>query len=96
VRDVGGSYRRALADTVEHFTAGAHRPRRQILTEVRRRLNNDWEASGVNLPLLEAQGQMRSQIQVNYETLVTFFQSTAGQIPKIDRLYLQRTLAVTT
>ena len=26
IRDVGGSYRRAIADTVEHFTGGASRP----------------------------------------------------------------------
>jgi HAD superfamily phosphatase len=26
IRDVSGSYRRALADTVEHFTNNAYRP----------------------------------------------------------------------
>jgi HAD superfamily phosphatase len=26
IRDVGNSYRRALADTVEHFTQGEYRP----------------------------------------------------------------------
>jgi HAD superfamily phosphatase len=77
VRDVGGSYRRALADTVEHFTAGVYRPSQTDIDKLKSEgvWNNDWEASQELIyRYFEAQGQMRSQIQVNYETLVTFFQ----------------------
>lgn len=47
VRDVGNSYRRALADTVEHFTAGAYRPSQVEIDALKAEgiWNNDWEAS---------------------------------------------------
>ena len=78
VRDVGGSYRRALADTVEHFTAGVYRPTQTDIDKLKSEgiWNNDWEASQELIyRYFEAQGQVRSQVQVNYEALVTFFQS---------------------
>ena len=47
VRDVSGSYRRALADTVEHFTGGAYRPSPVEIDQLKSEgiWNNDWEAS---------------------------------------------------
>jgi HAD superfamily phosphatase len=47
IRDVGGSYRRALADTVEHFTHGAYRPSPTDIDLLKGEgiWNNDWEAS---------------------------------------------------
>jgi HAD superfamily phosphatase len=47
VRDVGGSYRRALADTVEHFTQGSYRPSPEEIDRLKSEgiWNNDWEAS---------------------------------------------------
>ncbi|PZV15610.1 MAG: TIGR01548 family HAD-type hydrolase [Leptolyngbya sp.] len=47
IRDVGGSYRRALADTVEHLTNGAYRPSQSEIDTLKAEgiWNNDWEAS---------------------------------------------------
>jgi HAD superfamily phosphatase len=47
IRDVGGSYRRALADTVEHLTDGAYRPSQSEIDVLKGEgvWNNDWEAS---------------------------------------------------
>lgn len=47
IRDVGGSYRKALADTVEHYTAGAYRPSQPDIDALKAEgiWNNDWEAS---------------------------------------------------
>ncbi|NEQ26729.1 MAG: TIGR01548 family HAD-type hydrolase [Microcoleus sp. SIO2G3] len=78
VRDVGGSYRRALADTVEHFTGGAYRPSSIEIDDLKAEgiWNNDWEASQeLVYRYFEAQGQERSQILLDYDTLVAFFQS---------------------
>ncbi|MBD1833584.1 TIGR01548 family HAD-type hydrolase [Cyanobacteria bacterium FACHB-472] len=87
VRDVGGSYRRALADTVEHFTGGAYRPTPEDIDKLKLEgiWNNDWEASQeLVYRYFEAQGtkqsqesdtETRSQLQLNYDTLVAFFQS---------------------
>jgi len=64
VRDVGGSYRRALADTVEYLTDGGFRPSSSEIDQLKAEgiWNNDWEASQElvyryfeqNLPSLEA------------------------------------------
>ena len=45
IRDVGGSYRRALRETVDHF--GGWRPRSDQIDALKSegRWNNDWEAS---------------------------------------------------
>lgn len=78
VRDVALSYRRAIADTVEHFTTGAYRPTQVDIDILKSEgiWNNDWEASQeLVYRYFEAQGQQRSHVQLNYEILVAFFQS---------------------
>jgi len=47
VRDVSGSYRRALADTVEHYTGGEYRPTSEDIDRLKAEgtWNNDWEGS---------------------------------------------------
>jgi HAD superfamily phosphatase len=78
VRDVGGSYRRALADTVEQFTKGAYRPSMEDIDQLKKEgcWNNDWEASQEMVyRYFEAQGRSRHDLNLSYETLVAFFQS---------------------
>jgi HAD superfamily phosphatase len=58
IRDVGGSYRRALAETVQHYTAACGqgwRPDQTVIDALKAegRWNNDWEAS---LELLRRRG----------------------------------------
>ncbi|MEY3305285.1 MAG: TIGR01548 family HAD-type hydrolase [Pseudanabaena sp.] len=75
IRDVSGSYRRALADTVEHFTKSAYRPTPEEIDELKAEgiWNNDWEASQELIKrYLKSLGQ---EIQVAYEAIVEFFQS---------------------
>ncbi len=82
VRDVGGSYRRALADTVEYFTQGAYRPSQEDIDALKAEgiWNNDWEASQElvyryfeqNSP---QQNGVRDAIAIDYDSLVAFFQS---------------------
>ncbi|MEL6137033.1 MAG: TIGR01548 family HAD-type hydrolase [Cyanobacteria bacterium J06628_6] len=81
VRDVGGSYRRALADTVEQFTgqlsAVAYRPAPADIDRLKSEgcWNNDWEASQELIYRhLESQGQPREQVTLDYDRLVDFFQ----------------------
>jgi HAD superfamily phosphatase len=78
VRDVSGSYRRALADTVEHFTGGLYRPSSVEIDLLKSEgiWNNDWEGSQeLVYRYFESQGQSRSQLDLDYDTLVAFFQS---------------------
>ena len=83
IRDVGGSYRRALADTVEHFSNGAYRPSAWEIDTLKAEglWNNDWEASQELLYRhFEAQGRSRdvtatNAITLHYDELVAFFQS---------------------
>ncbi|MGI0489163.1 TIGR01548 family HAD-type hydrolase [Pantanalinema rosaneae CENA516] len=84
VRDVSGSYRRALADTVEQFTQAAYRPSQEDIDDLKTegRWNNDWEASQEMIyRYFESQGRSRSSVQSDprttftYEELVAFFQS---------------------
>jgi len=78
IRDVGGSYRRALADTVEHFTNEAYRPTPVDIDVLKSEglWNNDWEASQEFIYRhFETQGQPREQLQLDYSTIVAFFQS---------------------
>lgn len=78
VRDVAGSYRRALADTVERFTQTAHRPTSEEIDILKSEgtWNNDWEASQeLVYRYFETQGTSRSSIDLNYRELVVFFQS---------------------
>lgn len=76
VRDVGGSYRRALADTVEHYTHGAYRPSQSDIDDLKAEgcWNNDWEASQEMVSrYFQAQGQ--PNFSLDYAELVAFFQS---------------------
>lgn len=86
VRDVGGSYRRALADTVEHFTGGAYRPSQTAIDQLKSEgiWNNDWEASQeLVYRYFETQADVanasltltRSQLNLDYDAIVAFFQS---------------------
>ncbi|NET59566.1 MAG: TIGR01548 family HAD-type hydrolase [Symploca sp. SIO2E6] len=84
VRDVSGSYRQAIVDTVEHFTDGVYRPKSIEIDQLKSEgiWNNDWEASQELIyRYFESQGsrglatKVRSQIDLDYDTLVTFFQS---------------------
>ncbi len=77
VRDVGNSYRRALADTVEEFTQKAYRPSQTDIDALKGEglWNNDWEASQEMVyRFFERQGVARSQLNLDYRTLVAFFQ----------------------
>jgi HAD superfamily phosphatase len=91
IRDVSGSYRRALADTVEHFTDGAYRPSQAEIDTLKAEgiWNNDWEASQ-ELVYRYFEGKLspneqkansstsissRNDVNLNYEELVAFFQA---------------------
>ncbi len=78
VRDVGGSYHRALADTVEEFTQGAYRPSSQDIDALKAEgiWNNDWQASQeLTYRYFKAQGTSRSSLNLDYSQMVAFFQS---------------------
>jgi HAD superfamily phosphatase len=78
IRDVGGSYRRALADTVEQFTQGQLRPTAEAIDDLKGegQWNNDWEASQELICRhFEAQRQPRSASALDYAQIVEFFQS---------------------
>lgn len=78
VRDVSGSYRRALADTVENFTLGAYRPTPVDIDQLKSEgiWNNDWEASQELIyRYFETQGQPREQLGLDYKNIVAFFQA---------------------
>lgn len=76
IRDVSGSYRRAIADTVEHFTAGVYRPSSVEIDHLKSEglWNNDWEASRELIyRYFEQRGQARSQVALDYDNLIAFF-----------------------
>lgn len=78
IRDVAGSYRLALADTVEYFTAQAYRPTPVDIDNLKSEgiWNNDWEASQELIyRYFQTQGQTREQLQLDYNSIVGFFQS---------------------
>lgn len=78
IRDVGGSYRRAIADTVEHFTDNAYRPTPSDIDQLKSEgiWNNDWEASQELIyRYFETQAIPREQLQLDYKSIVAFFQS---------------------
>ncbi|MCG6136922.1 MAG: TIGR01548 family HAD-type hydrolase [Nostoc sp. LLA-1] len=78
VRDVSNSYRRALADTVEHFTNKAYRPTSPDIDQLKSEgiWNNDWEASQEFIyRYFQSQGQSREESQLDYKNIVAFFQS---------------------
>ncbi|GAB4140789.1 MAG: TIGR01548 family HAD-type hydrolase [Cyanobacteria bacterium J069] len=77
IRDVGNSYRRALADTVEAFTEGRFRPSQTDIDQLKAEglWNNDWEGSQEMIyRYYEQQGTGRSQLALSYEKVVDFFQ----------------------
>jgi HAD superfamily phosphatase len=81
VRDVAGSYRRAIADTVEHFTQGQYRPTPEDIDVLKTEgcWNNDWEASReLIVRYLQRQNQphasMAKDTAADYEAIVDFFQ----------------------
>ena len=78
VRDVGGSYRRALADTVEQFTGGEFRPSPEAIDALKAEglWNNDWEASQELIArYFEERNQPRASIAITYDEIVAFFQA---------------------
>lgn len=78
VRDVAGSYRRALADTVEQLTDQAYRPSPEAIDDLKGEgiWNNDWEASReLVYRYFESQGQPRQNLEIDYTELVAFFRS---------------------
>ncbi|MBW4645809.1 MAG: TIGR01548 family HAD-type hydrolase [Goleter apudmare HA4340-LM2] len=78
IRDVSGSYRRAIADTVEYYTAEAYRPTPLDIDQLKSEgvWNNDWEASQELIyRYFQTQGQSREQLQLDYDAIVTYFQS---------------------
>ena len=77
IRDVTNSYRRAIADTVEHFTNYAFRPNMEDIDNLKAEgiWNNDWECSQELIYRYgESQGQTREDLNLNYEEIVDFFQ----------------------
>jgi HAD superfamily phosphatase len=83
IRDVAGSYRLALSDTVEHFTSGGlmgggWRPTPIDIDRLKGEgiWNNDWEASlELVCRYFEGLGRSRADHPVSYEAIVAFFQS---------------------
>ena len=86
IRDVGNSYRKAIADTVEYFTDGAWRPTMEDLDNLKSEgiWNNDWEASQeLTYRYFEAMDKTREEVGLNYERIVEFFQERyRGKNPK--------------
>ncbi len=78
IRDVANSYRRAISDTVEHFTSGLHRPSLADIDRLKLEgiWNNDWEASQELIyRYFESQGKQRHEQTLDYNQIVDFFQS---------------------
>lgn len=78
IRDVGSSYRRALADTVAEFTGGAYRPTAVEIDRLKGEgiWNNDWEASQELIyRYFERQGKTRSDLNLDYAQVVAYFQT---------------------
>ncbi|MEL6816601.1 MAG: TIGR01548 family HAD-type hydrolase, partial [Cyanobacteria bacterium J06598_3] len=75
VRDVGGSYRRAISDTVEHYTAGRYRPTVEDIDQLKSEgiWNNDWKASEVMIHRY-CQSQQQPKPAATYEEITDFFQ----------------------
>ncbi len=77
LRDVGNSYRRALADTVEEFTGGEYRPSSEDVDRLKEEgiWNNDWEGSQeLVYRYFETQGKPRETVALDYDEIVEFFQ----------------------
>lgn len=78
VRDVGGSYRRAIADTVENFTEGAYRPTSPEIDQLKSEgcWNNDWLASQELIwRYFKQQGANHDHLEhPSYAEIISFFQ----------------------
>lgn len=74
IRDVGGSYRRAIADTVEHYT-GSYRPTLEDIDQLKSEgvWNNDWRASEAMIHRY-CESQNQPMPEASYEDIVDFFQ----------------------
>ena len=87
VRDVSKSYRRAIADTVEEFSAGAYRPEMADIDELKSEgiWNNDWQASQeLAYRYYESQGISRTENPIDYDAVVSFFQAKyRGKNPEL-------------
>ena len=87
IRDVGNSYRKAIADTVEEFTSGGWRPTMEDLDNLKSEgiWNNDWEASQeLAYRYFEAMDRSRESVELNYERIVEFFQERyRGKHPEL-------------
>ena len=75
LRDVGGSYRRAIADTVEHYTSSQYRPTLEDIDVLKSEgvWNNDWKASEVLIHrYFEGKGEPKPA--ATYEEITDYFQ----------------------
>lgn len=78
VRNVGGSYRRAIMDTVEHYTEGAYRPSSSDIDQIKAEgiWNNDWKLSQEMAERYwQGQGKDRAEVGLDYDAVVEFFQA---------------------
>ncbi|MEO1134625.1 MAG: TIGR01548 family HAD-type hydrolase [Cyanobacteria bacterium J06639_1] len=82
IRDVSQSYRKALADTVEHFTTElldeSWRPSQADIDALKAEgiWNNDWEGSQELIcRAWEKNGGDRAALKLEFEAIVAFFQS---------------------
>ena len=75
IRDVGGSYRRAIADTVEHYTNGSYRPTLEDIDQLKSEgiWNNDWKASEEMIHRYYAR-QQQPQPDATYDEITDYFQ----------------------
>lgn len=87
IRDVGNSYRKAIADTVEEFTNGGWRPTMEDLDNLKSEgiWNNDWEASQeLAYRYFEAMDKTREEVNLNYDQIVQYFQERyRGKNPEL-------------
>lgn len=87
IRDVGNSYRKAIADTVEEFTGGGWRPTMEDLDNLKSEgiWNNDWETSQELIyRYFEAMDKTREEVTLEYENIVEFFQERyRGKHPEL-------------
>jgi HAD superfamily phosphatase len=76
VRDVAGSYRRAIADTVQHFTQGQYRPTPEDIDALKAEgcWNNDWEASQEMIARFLQELDL-SETLPDFQAIVDFFQA---------------------
>ncbi len=76
VRDVAGSYRRAIADTVQHFTQGQYRPTPEDIDALKAegRWNNDWEASQELIARFSQESDLSGNLP-HFQSIVDFFQA---------------------